>query len=105
MRLQQGRRQQSHDVIPFDESAMLVEQEATIEVPVPGNAEVGPVRANRCNGRRPVFLEHGVGNAVREMTVRFVVNLDEFERQVRLQLIDDEAGTAVAGIHDDLQGL
>ena len=34
-----------------------------------------------------------------------MVNLDEFERQMRLELIDDQSRAAVAGVHDDLQGL
>ncbi len=32
-----------------------------------------------------------------------MIQLDELERQVRLELVDDEAGAAVAGIHHDLQ--
>ena len=32
-----------------------------------------------------------------------MLQLDEFKRQVRLELVDDEAGPAVAGIHDDFE--
>ena len=35
----------------------------------------------------------------------FMVNLDELERQMRLELIDDEPRAAVAGIHDNFQRL
>ena len=33
------------------------------------------------------------------------MNLDELERQMRLELIDDEPRAAVAGIHDNFQRL
>ncbi len=52
-----------------------------------------------------VLLEHGIRDAVGKAAVRLMVDLDELERQVRLQPVDDEAGAAVAGIDHDLQGL
>jgi hypothetical protein len=105
MLLQERRRQQPHDVVTLDEAAALVEQEAAVEVAVPRNAEVGLVPDHRLDGGDAVLLEQRVRYAVREVAVRRVVHLDEFEGQLRLQRVDDRAGTAVAGVHHDLQRL
>ena len=61
--------------------------------------------ANRRGRRRAILLDHGVGNPVGKAPVGLVVHLDELEGQVRFELIDDEPRPAVAGVHDDFQGL
>ncbi len=96
---------QPHDVVALDEGAVLVEEEAAVEIPVPGEPEIRAVSADRRDGRRPVLLEHGIRDAVGKAAVGLVVDLDELERQVRLQLVDDEPRPAVAGIDHDFQGL
>ena len=40
---QQYRGQQSDNVVALDEAALLIEQKAAVEVPVPGDAEIGAV--------------------------------------------------------------
>ena len=40
-RLQRPLRQQPHEVVAVDELALLVEEEAAVEVAVPGDAQVG----------------------------------------------------------------
>ncbi len=42
---------------------------------------------------------------MRERTIRLVVNLDETERQMRLQRVDDRSRAAIAGIDHDFQRL
>ena len=68
-------------------------------------AQSAPCLQQRLDRRGVVLDQHRVGHAVRERAVRLVVHLDELERQVLLELVDDQAGAAVAGVHDDLQRL
>ncbi len=42
---------------------------------------------------------------MRERAIGLVIDLDELERQVRLELVDDQPGAAVAGIDHDLEAL
>ena len=67
---QQHRGQQPHDVVALDETALLIEEEAAVEVPVPGDAEIRAVRADGLDGGRAILLEHGIRDAVREVAVR-----------------------------------
>ena len=83
--------------------ALLVEEEAAVVVAVPGEADVGARAADGIRRGRAVLLEHRIRHAVRERAVGVVIDLDELERQMRLELVDDEAGAAVARIHDDLE--
>ena len=52
-----------------------------------------------------VLGQHRVRHAVRKAPVGLVMNLDELERQVRLELVDDQPCAAIAGMHDDLERL
>ncbi len=63
---QQYRGQQPDDVVALDEAALLIEQKAAVEVPVPGDAEIRAVGANRRHSRLAILLEHGIRDAVRE---------------------------------------
>ncbi len=57
--------------------AMLVEEEAAVEIPVPGDAQVRAMGADRRDRGRAILLKHGIRDAVREVAVRFMVDLDE----------------------------
>ena len=78
--------QQAHDVVALDELAALVEEEAAVEVAVPGDADVGPAIA-----APPALVtarfsgSSGFGTPLGKRAVRLVLDLDEPEGQVRLQ--------------------
>ncbi len=100
---QKGFRQQTHEVVAFDELPVLVKEEAAVVIAVPRQPDGRPGPAHDLRGGRLVLEEHGIRDAVRECSVRGVMDLDEFEGQVRLQLIDDQPGSAVARVDHDLQ--
>jgi hypothetical protein len=104
MLAQQRRRQQPDDVVALDEAAGLVEEEAAVEVAVPGEAEVGAVPAHRLGGGGAVLRQQRIGDAVGKAAVGLMVDLDELAGEMRLQGVDDRAGAAVAGIDHHLQG-
>lgn len=103
--LEQGRGEQADDVVALDEAAVLVEQEAAIEIAVPGHAEVRAMRLDRIGRGRAHLGQQWVRDAVREIAIGLVMHLDERERQALLDRIDDHAGDAVAGVDDDLERL
>ena len=103
--LEEHRRQQADDVVALDEGALLVEEEATVEVAVEGDADVRLLAQHRLGGHRAVFFQHRVRHAVRERAVRLVVQLDELKRQVVLDQVDDQPRPAVARVRDDPDGL
>src|SRR5690606_24198331 len=105
MLLEEAHREEPDDVVALDEDAVLVEEEATVEVAVPRKAEIGAGLADLLDRRGAVALDHRVRHAVRERPVRLVVQLHELERKVRLEQIDYRAGAAVARVDDDLQRL
>ena len=102
---QQGFRQQPDQVITFDETAAGVEEEAAVEIAIPGQPQIGAMLAHRLRRGVAAFRQQGIGNAVRERAVRLVVNLDEPKRQMGLQRIDDRPRATVAGVDHDLQRL
>ncbi len=53
--LQEHLREQADHVVALDERALLVEEEAAIEVAVPGEPDVGPLGEDRVDGRRLRF--------------------------------------------------
>src|ERR1700722_20243319 len=97
--------EQADQIIAFDEAAVRVEKEASIIVPIPGEADVGPGIANSLDGAGPVLLQHRVGYPIGKRTIGPVIDLDELKRQTRLELIDDQSGAAVPGVDDHLEGL
>ena len=108
--LQEGFGEQTDDVVALDEFTVLVEQEAAVEVAVPGDAHVGVVRPDRIGGGRAIFRQDGVGDAVGEAAVRLMVDLDELHRHAKglealLQSVDDVTGGAVAGVDHQLERL
>ena len=64
-----------------------------------------PCLRDRLDRRAWFSSSIGFGTPFGKRAVGLVVNLDELERQVRLELVDDQARAAVAGVHDDLQRL
>ena len=75
--LREGRpRQQRHDVFALDECPRGVEQEAAVEVPVEGHAEVGASLGHRARRGGAHFREEGVGHAVGEGGVRVAPHCD-----------------------------
>lgn len=95
--------QQADQVVALDEAAGVVEEEAAVEVAVPGNAEIGTVFAHGVGGGGAVLRQQRVGNAVGETAVRLVADADELERQVWCQQIDDGTGTAAVYVDHQLQ--
>ena len=71
--------QQTHQVVALDELAPLVEEEAAVEVAVPGDAQVGALSHHRFGGNRPVLGQQRVGHPMWERCHRGVVDLDELE--------------------------
>ena len=81
-------REEAYHIITLDEAALFVKEEAAVEVAIPCHADI-------C-----MLLAH-----VREVAVRLVVDLDEVERELLLERVDDRAGRAVACVRDDLERL
>ena len=94
--------EEADHVVALDEAALLVKEEAAVEVAVPCHAEVRPRLAHHLRRRLAVLLQNGVWHAVREIAVRLVVDLDQLEGQELLHRIDDWACRTVSRIDDDL---
>ena len=97
--------EEAHHIIAFDEAALFVKEEAAVEVAVPCHADVCMLLAHDFRRRLAVLLQDRVRHAVREVAVRLVVDLDEVERELLLERVDDRAGRAVARVRDDLERL
>ena len=59
-------RQKAYQIVALDEVPALVEEEAAIEIAVPGKAEVGARLTHRRGGRFPLFGQQGIRHAVGE---------------------------------------
>src|SRR6202163_1792529 len=94
--LEKGLRQEPDQVVPLDELSALIEEKAAVVVPIPGETQVRAGATYYIGGGGAVFLQHRVRDAVRKGAVGFVVHLDELERQVRFERIDNEPRPAVA---------
>ena len=97
------RGKQADQVITFDEFALTIKKETAVEIAVPGDAKIRAARTYGISGCRPIFGQQRIWNAIRKTAIRFVINLHEVKRQMLFKLINDQASTAVSGIHDDLQ--
>ncbi|MNV21518.1 hypothetical protein D3C71_1124560 [compost metagenome] len=102
---QDGLGQQADQVIAFDETAVVVEEEAAVEIAIPGNTEIRAMLTHRVGGCGAVFRQQRVGNAIREVAIRLVADAHELERQVRRQQINDGTCATIAGIDHQLQRL
>ena len=106
---QKGLGQQTHDIFPRNEAPRVIEQEAAVEIAVPGNAHIRPGGNDRCCGGRLVFGQQRVGNAVRERPVRVVMHPNEAQRcpaclQRSGNGVKGRASGTVAGIDQDGHG-
>ena len=91
------------EVVALDESTCRIEEEAAVEVAVPGNTEVGAGGAHRVSRSRPVLGQKGVWNAVREAAVGIPVQAHEVERQVLGEPVDNRPCTAVPRVDHNLE--
>ena len=62
--LQERLGQQPDQVIALDEAAVLVEEEAAVEIAIPGQADVRAAPAHRLDGAAAIGLDHRIGNAI-----------------------------------------
>ena len=102
---QEHRCQQPHDVIALNKPSFFVEEEAAVEVSVPGDANISAMGVDGRNGGSAILRKHRIRDAVREVAVRFMVHFAKLKRQMRLERIDDQARAAIAGIDHDGQRL
>ena len=65
--------QQAHQVIAFDKLTSLIKKEATVEITVPGESQVGAMSKHRGTGHSAIFLQQRVGYTVGKVTVRLVI--------------------------------
>ena len=98
-------REQSQDVVAFDKIALFIHQKATIEIAVPGYAQLRFFRYDRPTRHQPIFFDHRVRYTVRKGRVRVHVQLMPGERQMRFQIVKRQTRAAVAGIDHDVHGL
>ena len=101
--LQERFRQEADQIVAFNEFSLFVAEETTVEIPIPGNAQVGVGGQDGVAGLFPRGFQHRIRHAMRKSTVRLIIDLFQRERQSFFQLRQDRAGPAVAGVHDDLQ--
>jgi hypothetical protein len=87
---------QADNIIPLDKATVMVEEETAIEITVPGNAKIGFVFFDGINGGGSAFDQHWIRYAIREIAIGLVLDLYEFERQMRFQQINCWAGDTVA---------
>ena len=63
----------------------------------------GEMSAHRVGRCRTTLRQQRIGDAVRERSVRLMLDTDEFKRQMGRQTIDHHPGAAIARIGDDFQ--
>src|SRR5256885_5361813 len=80
--LEEALRQEPDQIVPLDELPALIEEEAAVVVPVPGETDVRAGATHHIGGGGAVFLPHRVRHPVREGAVGLVVHLDELEPPV-----------------------
>jgi hypothetical protein len=81
-RLERQRRagEKRHDILAVDEVAGLVEEEAAVEVAVPGDSEIRAGRADGLGRHRAVLGQERVRDAVREGRVGCVAEPRDLDR-------------------------
>ena len=99
--LEEGFGKEADHVVALDEAALLVEEEAAVEVAVPRHAKVRARFAHDLRRRLAVLLQDGVRHAVREVAVRLVEYLYQLEWEQFLHRVDDGPRRAVACVDDD----
>ena len=81
----------------------VVDEEAAVGVPVPGDAQVGPLRPHALDDVAAVLLEQGVGGVVREAPVELEVHPHRLDGQVGEDRRGPHRPHAVRGVEDDLE--
>jgi hypothetical protein len=106
VRLEEHFGEQADQVVAFDEAAFGVEEEAAVEVAVPGDAQVAAMFEQRVGGEFAVFGQQWVRDAVGEVAVWLAVDDDQFQcRQLLLEQFDGRAHGAVAWVGKDFERL
>ena len=100
--VQENLRQQADNVIAFDKICLLVKKEAAVEITIPGNTQISTTLAHNLGRSLTIWQQQRVGHTVRECAVRSFVQRDKFKRQMLRQLLQNRAGTAVAGVSNNL---
>ena len=96
-------RQKTDEIIAFDKSTGFIEKETAIKITNPRQPHVRTGFHHSLRGRDAVGLQHGVRHAVRESAIGGVIEFHELKRQMRLEQIDEQPCSAVAGIHNNFQ--
>ena len=97
--------QQADQVVTLDEATLVVEEEAAVEVAVPGDTHVGAVFQQGLAGQLAVFRQQRVGHAIGEVAVWLAVDDDQLQWQLGLEQFDGRADGAVAWVSQDLERL
>jgi hypothetical protein len=78
---EEGLRQQAHHVFARDEAALVVEEEAAVEIAVPGDADIRAVLNDGAGGLGLVVVQQRVRDAVGEAAVGLMIDADELQRR------------------------
>ena len=88
---------------PGTNSPRVVDEEAAVGVPVPGDPEVGTALAHLLDDEAPVLLQQRVGFVVGEVPIGGPVGLRQLQPQPLQQRPHHRPGHAVGAVDDDLQ--
>ena len=103
--VQENLRQQTYDVIALDKICLLIKEEATVEVTIPGNTQIRTALAYNLGRSLTVGQQQRVRHTVGEGAVRRFVQCDKFKRQMLRQLLQNRTGTTIAGVSNNLHRL
>ena len=95
--------EQADQVIAFDKAAVVVEQEATVKVAIPGDTEICAMPFYCIDGYVAPFGKQGVGDAIWKIAIGLMLNFDELEGQMLFKQVDHRPRHAVAGIDHYLE--
>ena len=71
---------QPHEIIVLNVIPALVEEKATIEIAIPGDASIGVMFDDGQSGALPVFRQHRVRYASGKAAIWLVMNTDKLDR-------------------------
>lgn len=88
--------------------SFFIEEKAAIKVTIPGDARIGTMRLYRFRRGSAVLGQQGIGDTVREASIRFVLNLDKLNayarcNKCRLDGIDHMTGYTVTGVNGQFE--
>ena len=75
-------RKKANNIITFNELTFFIEQEAAVKVAIPGNAHIRTMLNDRITGAITVFNQNWIRDAIREVTISFIMNFDKFNRNL-----------------------